>query len=349
MKRGTLREQLNSSYIEAANRLMGKNARRRIVAYVESFDDVFFWSNLLRPLETEKVYFEVMLPSRRSLQKGKRSAIANHLGHQLGEYMIACVDADYDYLLQGATELSMQVCSSPYVFHTYAYAIESFQCYAPSLQNVCVMATLNDRRLFPFEEFMRQYSETIWPLLVWNVWCYRYGKHKLFSLSDFYNIVAIPKPDIFHPELSLEKLRHRVNAKMARLQKEFPEGKKTYKPLRAQMLRLGATPQTAYLFMRGHDLYDGVVAPLLGCVGERLRREREREIRNLAVHATQEQNELSSYQHSTSTIDQSLRRHLGYVDCPLYQRIQADVRSMMEHMSDTAENSPSVSRGVEGE
>jgi len=123
MKRGTLREQLNSSYIEAANRLMGKNARRRIVAYVESFDDVFFWSNLLRPLETEKVYFEVMLPSRRSLQKGKRSAIANHLGHQLGEYMIACVDADYDYLLQGATELSMQVCSSPYVFHTYACAV----------------------------------------------------------------------------------------------------------------------------------------------------------------------------------------------------------------------------------
>lgn len=314
---------LTSDYIEAANLLLGKKEKRRIVAYVESFDDIYFWSNLLRPLETERYYFEVVLPSRNSLQKGKRTAVSN----RLGPYMIACVDADYDYLLQGSTELSQCICVSPYVFHTYAYAIESFQCYAPALQNVCVMSTLNDRRIFPFEDFMQKYSQTVWPLFVWNVWSYKYGRHKTFSLTDFYNIVALPKPDIYHPEQTLEHLRRLVNAKIARLQRQFPEGKKTYKPLRDELLALGVTPETTYLYMRGHDLVDGVITPLLALVCERLRRERERDIRQLAVHTVQQQNELSAYQHSMIPLDKAIRRHLAYVDCPLYLRIQNDVRT----------------------
>lgn len=95
MKR--LRDNINSAYISAMNRLGGKHARKRIVAYVESYDDVFFWSNLLRPLETDNYYFEVMLPSRTSLCKGKKIALSNDLGRRLGSCMIACVDADYDF------------------------------------------------------------------------------------------------------------------------------------------------------------------------------------------------------------------------------------------------------------
>ena len=38
-----LRENITSDYMEAANRLNSKKTKRRIVAYVESYDDVFFW------------------------------------------------------------------------------------------------------------------------------------------------------------------------------------------------------------------------------------------------------------------------------------------------------------------
>lgn len=37
-----LSQNLNSDFIAAANRLGGRNARRKIVAYVESYEDVFF-------------------------------------------------------------------------------------------------------------------------------------------------------------------------------------------------------------------------------------------------------------------------------------------------------------------
>lgn len=132
-----LTDNVESNYIQAANRLRPKAARQRIVAYVESYDDIFFWRTILSQFEDEQRFFEVMLPSKKSLVRGKKSVLMNMVRKRMGENMIACVDADYDFLLQGSTEMSREVCNSKYVFHTYAYAIENMQCYAPSLHNVC--------------------------------------------------------------------------------------------------------------------------------------------------------------------------------------------------------------------
>ena len=124
-----LSDNLSSLYIGAANRLKPKKAKRRIVAYVESYDDVAFWRSVFADFEDENHYFEVMLPSNKSLAKGKKSVLMNQLGSRLGQNMVACVDSDYDYLLQGATATSRQINNSRYVFQTYAYAIENYQCY----------------------------------------------------------------------------------------------------------------------------------------------------------------------------------------------------------------------------
>jgi hypothetical protein len=62
-----LSDNLSSLYIGAANRLKPKKARRKIVAYVESYDDVSFWRTLLGEFEDDTRYFEVMLPSKTTL------------------------------------------------------------------------------------------------------------------------------------------------------------------------------------------------------------------------------------------------------------------------------------------
>ena len=85
-----LSDNLNSNYIGAATKLRAQGARRRIVAYVESFDDIFFWRNVLGRFEDKNIYFEVMLPSHTSLAKGKKVAITNILRGKLGQKMIAC-------------------------------------------------------------------------------------------------------------------------------------------------------------------------------------------------------------------------------------------------------------------
>ena len=111
-------ENITTDYIGAGQKLKSKSGRKKIVAYVESYDDILFWRMLLSEVETDEYYFEVMLPSRTSLRKGKKSALMNTLGHGLGVNMIACVDADYDYLMQGSTDISRMICMNPYVFHT---------------------------------------------------------------------------------------------------------------------------------------------------------------------------------------------------------------------------------------
>ena len=167
-----LRDNITSQYIEAANRLNSRKARHRIVAYVESYDDIFFWHSILSRFENKERYFEVMLPSRlEHLERGKKAAIMSLIADgAVGKNMIACVDADYDYMQQGATATSKTILESPYIFHTYAYAIENMQCYAPSLHEICVAATLNDNVRFDFEAFLSEYSTTIFPLFVWNIW-----------------------------------------------------------------------------------------------------------------------------------------------------------------------------------
>ena len=182
MKR--LRDNLTSSYFEAANRLQSKRARKKVVAYVESYDDVFFWRQILSQFESDTLYFEIMLPSRmQHLERGKKAVLMRLLSGKTGQSMIACVDADYDYLIQGKTETSRAVISNPYVFHTYAYAIENMQCYAPSLHEVCVAVTLNDHNIFDMEEYLRQYSRAIYPLFVWNIWYYRTPHYSEFTLT----------------------------------------------------------------------------------------------------------------------------------------------------------------------
>ncbi len=327
-----LKEHLNSRYIEAANALRPNGSRKRIVAYVESYDDVFFWRSVLDEFESDKYYFQVMLPSRTTLGKGKKSVLTNQLGNQLGNWMIACVDADYDFLMQGRNEASRALLKNPYVFHTYAYAIENLLCYSGGLHEACVTATLNDREPFSLEAFIEEFSIIIWPLFVWNIWCYRYGQQKHFTLMDFCNVVCFHKVSLTRPEDTLEFVRRQVNRQVAKMQQRFPQGRKTYVPLKEELLSLGLTPKDTYLYMQGHKLMEGVVLPVLEPICTMLRRERESEIQHLACHDIQRQNELSSYRHSQMPIDMVLKKSTRFKRSEVYQRLRQDLRKFVDKL-----------------
>ena len=325
-----LTQNLHSAYLEAANRLRPSSARRSIVAFVESYDDVAFWREILDDFETPELYFEVKLPGRDSLQKGKRQALSNVLSaDQLGCAMIACVDADYDYLLQNTTEASRTFNTSPYVIHTVVYAIENYQCYAPSLHNSVVTATLNDRPTVDFEAFLREYSQIIWPLFIWNIWGYLHDDIKDFTMLDFCGFISFRDVSPYHPELALGTVRRRVNQKMAWMQHRHPDAKKSYAKAKQQMRDLGVTPDTTYLYIQGHTLFENVVMPLVEPICTMLRKEREREIKQLAVHNQQRQCELSAYQHSVMPIETVLKKNSNFKEAPPFQLVKDAIRRVV--------------------
>ena len=335
-----LKDNLNSRYFEAANALTSKKARRRIVAYVESYDDIYFWRTVLSPFEDDKRYFEVMLPSNRKLERGKKSVLMRFVeqgGDEsdsgsstvLGRDMIACVDADYDYLLQGATAQSRRVLYSPYVFHTYVYAIENMQCYAPSLHNVCVSVALNDHRIFDFRDYFSQYSQALFPLFVWSILVYRNGTYPRFSITDFNRIADTGGFNVQNPSASISNVRHKVSTKIRELQRQFPDAKDEYLKTKDDLKSLGVTPDTTYLYIQGHHLFDSVVSPILSKVCNLLRQERQNEIYHSSTHKTQKYNEMSCYENSLQDVKAMLKKNTGYTVSEPFRRLQADLDAFL--------------------
>lgn len=326
-----LRDNITSQYIEAANRLNSQKARRRIVAYVESYEDIFFWRSILSRFETKERYFEVMLPSRlEHLERGKKAAIMSLIADgAVGKDMIACVDADYDYLQQGTTMVSKTILENPYIFHTYAYAIENMQCYAPSLHEICVAATLNDSSDFDFEMFLSEFSQAIFPLFVWNIWSYRTSSAQKFTISDFIHAIEMGN---LSPETAAEQLanlRRRVAHRMKILQRQHPDARESYQKVKEDLRRLGVLPDQTYMYIQGHHLFDKIIMPLMKKVCNRLMREREREISRQSVHSTQYRNELSCYTSSVGDVELMLRRNVGFVASDQFKRIVDDLQARL--------------------
>lgn len=326
----SLRDNLTSSYFNAAHKLYSKKVRRRIIAYVESYDDVAFWRTLLEEFEDEEHYFQVMLPSATSLAKGKKMVLMNTLNTaELGKSLIACVDSDYDFLLQGATSTSRKINRNKYIFQTYTYAIENYHCYADSLHEVCVQATLNDRPIFDFNTYLKHYSEIVYPLFLWNVWFYHIRDTYSFPMYDFHACTALREISLKHPEQSLEALERKVNQKLAELKKRFPGHISEVEELRVELKNLGLVPETTYLYMQGHHVMDNVVMKLLIPVCTVLRREREQDIKRLAGHNEQFRNELTCYQNSQINVEIMLKKNVAYKKLYHYEWLKQDIRDYL--------------------
>lgn len=330
-------DNLNSNYFGASHSLYPKQKRDRIVAYVESYDDVAFWRNILSEFEDDKHYFEVMLPSQTTLAKGKKMVLMSSLqANQLGPNLIACVDSDYDFLLQGATKVSDAINANKYIFQTYAYAIENYQCFAGGLQDVCVQTTLNDRKIIDFIAFMERYSEIVYPLFLWCIYFYRQHDTHSYPMHEFNESARLfNEVDINNPDKSLFEMQRHVNSALHRMENKYPNLRGKVETLGKELEVLGLKPKTTYLYIQGHHIKDNVVIKLLNPVCTQLRRERENEIKKLAEHNEQYHNEITCYDNSQASLELILRKSTSYQDLYLYQWLREDLKDFMDEVKKT--------------
>ena len=167
---------------------------------------------------------------------------------------------------------------------------------------------------------------------MWSIWYYRSTKYTDFTITDFNKVIETGHFTLANAADGLANVRHKVGRKIIQLQKENPEAKASYLALKDELKALGVTADTTYLYIQGHHLYDNVVAPMLGKVCDRLRREREVEIHNKAVHHTQMRNELSCYEHSIESVSAMLKKNTGYTRSKPYNRLRADLTYFLSHL-----------------
>lgn len=81
--------------------------------------------------------------------------------------------------------------------------------------------------------------------------------------------------------------------------------------------------------MHSHHVFDTVIAPLVGKVCSKLRMEREDEIHDTSVHRIQMRGEMACYENSLQDIRVMLKKNMGYMSSPQFQRIQQDVEAYL--------------------
>lgn len=309
--------------------------KRLIRVFVEGYDDVSFWRSIFDQFQNPYLRFEISVPNREDLPKGKKVLLS--MLPSAGEELLLCMDADFDYLMQGATEQSQQVNGSPFLFHTFTYATENFLCYAETLHNVCVKATKNDTRIFDFVRFMAEYSCRIYPAFLWYVYSAREDVPHIFPLVDFKNTVRLGYLDLHdNGQATLDWLSRQVERSCKRLETKYPEMADKVVAYGAELSERGLRPDNTYLFMHGHTLLDHVVMVLLQTVCEQLRRMSIEKIQSSKKRGVAFNNEMSNYRNAQRSIRDVLLDNDNYTECWLYRRlhrrIEAYVRSTVEAM-----------------
>ncbi|MDE6778369.1 MAG: DUF4435 domain-containing protein [Alistipes sp.] len=303
------------------------NSDKRVVhVYVEGYDDVAFWRGIFDHFDNPYLRFEISVPMRRDLPKGKKVLMS--MIPRSGEDMLLCVDSDFDYLFDDATGQSRQVNGSEYMFHTYVYATENYLCYAPSLHNVCVKATKNDARIFDFVRFMARYSETVYPLFLWYVYSARRETENVFPLADFKSAVRLGYVDVAsNGEATIEWLARNVARREQTLRRKHPAMSADVEAFGRELAAKGVIPQQTYLYMHGHTLMDNVVLIMLSSVCDQLRKMSLARIKDSSKEGTALKNEMSNYTNSQRSIRDVLLDNENYTECFLYKRLHRDIEN----------------------
>ena len=306
--------------------------RHLVHVFVEGYEDVAFWRGIFDHFQNPYLRFEISVPNRDDLPKGKK-VLMSMIGRTSKESVLLCVDSDFDYLFDGATEQSREILEAENMFHTYTYATENYLCYAPSLRNVCVKATKNDTRIFDFVRFMAGYSKIIYPLFLWYVYSAQLAHESIFTLAEFRASVRLNYVDIRrNGEHTLAWLERNVAHRQQALERDNPSMIEEVNALGDRLTKRGVERDNCYLFMHGHTLMDNVTMPLLTAVCDKLRQLSVATIHNSKVEGVALKNELQNYTNTLRSIRDVLLDNENYTSCPLYKRLRDDIQTYLDIM-----------------
>lgn len=303
-------------------------SKKLVHVFVEGYEDIAFWRGIFDNYENSRLTFEVSVPPREDLAKGKKVLMG--MIPEASPYRILCVDSDFDFLFGDTTDQSKIINNTPYIFHTYSYSTENFLCYAPSLHNVCVKATKNDARIFDFEKFLKEYSRIIYPLFLWYVYSAHQKTENVFTLLEFKSSVKLGYVEVEKNGAdTLEWLKIQVQKRLGILHRNNPGYKEKIPELMKIVESRGLKSEDTYLHMQGHTLLDNVVIVMLNAVCEQLKLMSNIRINTSSKTGVALKNELSNYNNSLRNVRDVLLDNEAYKECHLYKKLQQDIESYL--------------------
>ena len=315
---------------ELTNENLLTNRPNCVHVLVEDEDDVRFWNDLLHSVLPDKRFeispYQRVTAGGTSLVKGKDHILQDTSAY--GKNYIACVDSDYDYILTDYSPYR-EALLSPFVYQTCAYSCENLLCEPSTLSDVCIKCT-NCSTTYDFVSFCEQLSACLYPLLSWTLYLISLGLGKELVLSEMWKSVLPCDKGIYKqtvPQL-LARVEMLVQERVDYFQTKYPDMQESVdKFVRDLQSRFQLTPSTAYLFVRGHDLFDYILNVLIKPECDKLKSEHKRNLIVNCAHAQERDNLLNHYKSCCRDYRQSLRDNFMYKEkCPLMHKITDKIR-----------------------
>jgi hypothetical protein len=284
--------------------------KKSLAIAVEGKDDEAFWSFVFDRSELKgqyRIYKSYQYPTPNS--SGKET-LKHFSPHTQSDFAI-CMDSDYDYLLDNP------VWQRPFVFQTYTYSTENYYCYVPSLKKVVNRAANLplDTEGGSFEHiFIEHFSSIIYDLMIQSVQdAVNEGRSDEARRKLGKNIRLKGQTiDIMLTDLNTrtQNIRNRT------FTNEF----------RNQLSEKGLTPETTYLFARGHDIFNSVFLPILKLIREEKRNKKLLELAAISDTSLRKSSE-KTYRMGVIDIKTCLLENRDFTDCFLFQKIEEDIRA----------------------
>ena len=283
--------QLEAKRYKASLALSGKKA----VIYLEDKNDEPFWIRVLKQFKPDDSFYWVF--GSRSTGSGCTQGLKYK--DFLDKQFLIAIDSDFRYLLQ---EAGIDI--AHYILQTYTYSFENHYCCGQNMEQALCMSCQDSNvgNLFSFSKFLKQYALIVYPLFISLLYCIR-TRNNAYTKEDFVRVLDLPpkmnRSVVNNGRVLLSLLQQKVDIDLARLVSLLPNFSwkneaKRYEPL-------GLNKETAYLYIRGHNLYS-----VLSSLGE--------EIVNL--HIKQEKGKLPKSQHAS-----------------IYQKHVSFKKTLLDHLS----------------
>lgn len=222
--------------------------------HIENKNDEVFWGKMLKyAYPNGKFRF---ISASRAFSGAITSGCTQCLQYKpfLDRHLWIAIDSDYRYL-----SLEPDIDVHHYILQTYTYSFENHFCYWKNAQRALNDSTRGievGTEFFDWKKFLTDYSNIVYPLLVWQLFLADVNS-EAFPQAVFHRLLSLPlfaRINQNNGDPILQLLKQRAHKLITHLRNTYPDAE--LEPYQDRCTALGLFRDNAYLFVRGHQLYD---------------------------------------------------------------------------------------------
>ncbi|MQS00080.1 DUF4435 domain-containing protein [Gluconobacter aidae] len=271
-----------TEYLTDPNYISAYDFDGKGIIYIEDENDKRFWTEVIDDLAKNRYTFKIA--TNKSLGKGsdeikiRGKGALTKLYDTLNKTVMVAVDSDFDYICPENSEYAKKLSENKFIIHTFSYSTESVIFCEKSIKLISSKIKYDLEVSFDINEEIKKISNIIFESF--SMFAYLNNRGSSLESSKQYH-------EIFHFSTSKEMFldenynlcSHIINELTVKSNKKKEKYLKyiednglleEYNSYLGHLSSLGLQKDNAYRFIRGHDLEEKIVIPLLECLKHKI-------------------------------------------------------------------------------